>query len=237
MFNICKLLSRLENRDLGGRAILSKIINSIPAISLILVVEAVSGQQISTEFFSNENTDEFETASLSFLPETDKSTEDFDFPVEYILTSVEQQTGEWLLEKMEPLSIEEEFAKKWFLSVLKNPADLQGKAEVLEENAFQDVSARHASGELPSEFDLELARRFSDIRLLALVRYGYQYLLFADLRPIELQEQVSGFTLNTVIVDGEHRAIGAIDNATISLLFGAVPLAVQQRLRERIGLE
>lgn len=208
------------------------------SLVFLLAPKTVFGQQLTIEFSPNPDSSEYESLIVSHLPEFEfgYGEEDAEFTVQYVLSSIKVLSGEWLIERSGELTAEESFATNWFLTVFKNPNDVQGMVEVLDEAYFGTVSERHAEGEFPTEFELTESEMYSDIRLLGVARYGSQHILFADLNPID-QGEASGFVLITGYADGQYRLSGAYDNATVTLLFGFIPLEIHKALRARIGIE
>ena len=207
-------------------------------ITMMLLSPFGFSQQLSVEFSSNAVSNDYDTLTVYNLPEIDFPllAEDAVYSVQYELGSTRLMSGEWLLQKQSNLTKEEYFAKEWFMKVFKNPYDIQGMIEVLDEEYFNTISERNANGDFPTDFELTEAELYSDIRLLGLSRYGNQYILFADLQPID-QGEASGFVMYTTMVNGKYRLKGNFDNATISLLFGLIPLEIRRALRERLGID
>ena len=205
---------------------------------LLLFTHTGFSQQLIIEFSPNTDASEYETLTVSSLPQLDSpyNEGDADYTVQYVLSSIKTLSGEWLLEKSGELAAEENFAIQWFLTALKNPSDIQGMREVVDDEYFRVISERHATGDFPTEFELTESEKYSDIRLLGLARYGFQRLLFADLKPIG-EGEASGIMLVTGVSNGVYHLIGTWDNGTMTLLFGFVPLEIRESLRKRIGIQ
>lgn len=211
----------------------------LAALTLLLLFTRTGfSQQLTIEFSPSTGSSEYETLTVSSLPQlaSPYSEGDADYTVQYVLSSIKTLSGEWLLEKSGELTAEENFAKQWFMTALKNPNDIQGMKELVGDEYFRVISERHAAGDYPNEFELTESEKYSDIRLLGLARYGFQRLLFADLKPIGGGE-ASGIMLVAGVSNGGYHLIGTWDNGTVTLLFGYVPLEIRKSLRNRIGIQ
>ena len=196
------------------------------------------GQTIDVDINDGSGSNDFGTAVISFSPRIrDGYAESSNYSVEYVITSFRRMSGDWLLGNAVIESPEEIFARKWFLTYFKDPENVLEMSSVLEDSYFRSISEDHSNGSFPTEFELKEAQMYSDIRMLAHARYGNQHIFFADLKPVSDKIEVSGFIFIAVKDEAGYRAISQLDNATMSLLFGYIPLELQRELRHQLGIE
>ena len=215
-------------------------IDTIICCVLALPVSQTFAQQAVVDFFPIPDQSEYFSVVVSMWPhsEDEISAERIEFPLQYSVSSLRLMSGEWLLEKSDPLVKEETFTRSWFLA-RKNVADLRRFTDVLDDAAFRNREEMYATGEWPRDWEYQLYEAYSDVRLLGIVRYGYAYLLLVDFKTNGPGNGIT--TIQTVLINGEYRqsdVTPGLDEATGSLLFsGPISNGIHRELKQRIGIE